>query len=146
MPYPHRYLELAWRHLLQNHPHDSICGCSIDQVHKDMEYRFDQSYGIASRVADDALQRIAERVQMPPLGDNEFAVVVFNPSTDPVDGPIDLTLHFPRNSISSIRSFSDSKGRSGSGFTRLTAGSCLTSTSITAASAPGFEDRCASFP
>lgn len=37
------FLRLANRYLLQNHPHDSICGCSIDQVHKDMIYRFDQT-------------------------------------------------------------------------------------------------------
>ena len=37
-----RYADLAYRYLIQNHPHDSICGCSIDQVHKDMTYRFDQ--------------------------------------------------------------------------------------------------------
>ena len=36
-------IDLAWKHLLENHPHDSICGCSIDQVHQDMIYRFDQS-------------------------------------------------------------------------------------------------------
>ena len=36
------YVDLAYRHLIQNHPHDSICGCSLTQVHKDMEYRFDQ--------------------------------------------------------------------------------------------------------
>src|SRR5690606_34236575 len=36
------YLHQAWTWLLQNHPHDSICGCSIDQVHRDMIYRFDQ--------------------------------------------------------------------------------------------------------
>src|SRR5205809_7452112 len=30
-----------WRTLLQNHPHDSICGCSIDAVHDlDMAPRF----------------------------------------------------------------------------------------------------------
>ncbi|MBI2421343.1 MAG: hypothetical protein HYV27_00840 [Candidatus Hydrogenedentes bacterium] len=37
------YLEKAWEWLLKNHPHDSICGCSVDQVHRDMQYRFDQS-------------------------------------------------------------------------------------------------------
>ena len=26
----------AWDLLLQNHPHDSICGCSVDQVHREM--------------------------------------------------------------------------------------------------------------
>lgn len=36
------FLELANKFLIRNHPHDSICGCSIDQVHRDMLYRFDQ--------------------------------------------------------------------------------------------------------
>ena len=31
----------AWRILLENHPHDSICGCSVDQVHQEMALRFD---------------------------------------------------------------------------------------------------------
>jgi len=30
----------AWKYLLQNQPHDSICGCSIDEVHQDMLPRF----------------------------------------------------------------------------------------------------------
>lgn len=30
----------AWRTLMQNHPHDSICGCSIDPVHREMMTRF----------------------------------------------------------------------------------------------------------
>jgi alpha-mannosidase/mannosylglycerate hydrolase len=37
------YLDRAWTWLLKNHPHDSICGCSIDQVHRDMRFRFDQA-------------------------------------------------------------------------------------------------------
>lgn len=38
----HKFVKRAYKWLIQNHPHDSICGCSIDQVHKDMIYRFDQ--------------------------------------------------------------------------------------------------------
>ena len=94
-PFPKRYLEVAWRYLIQNHTHDSICGCSIDQVHKDMEYRFDQSHGIASNVTRDALRDIADRVQVPELGEKDLALLVFNPSSDPIDGPVDLTLQFP---------------------------------------------------
>lgn len=94
-PYPHRYLELAWRHLLENHPHDSMCGCSIDQVHKDMVYRFDQSRLIATRQTRDALEYIADRVTLPAMGENDFAVVVFNPGSEAIDEPIDLTLRFP---------------------------------------------------
>lgn len=48
-----RYLDLAWKYLLKNHPHDSICGCSIDQVHRDMMYRFDQ----CREIGEGALRR-----------------------------------------------------------------------------------------
>ncbi len=34
-------LDHAWRRLLLNHAHDSICGCSIDPVHREMATRFE---------------------------------------------------------------------------------------------------------
>jgi len=37
MEFPQDFLDVAWKWLLKNHPHDSICGCSIDQVHEDMK-------------------------------------------------------------------------------------------------------------
>ncbi|MCW1043137.1 alpha-mannosidase, partial [Streptococcus anginosus] len=39
--YPHDQLTYAWKTLLQNHPHDSICGCSVDAVHREMMTRFE---------------------------------------------------------------------------------------------------------
>jgi alpha-mannosidase len=42
VPYPAADLRLAWRDLLRNHPHDSICGCSCDEVHRDMRVRYEQ--------------------------------------------------------------------------------------------------------
>jgi alpha-mannosidase len=41
-PHPAADLRLAWRDLLRNHPHDSICGCSCDEVHRDMLVRYEQ--------------------------------------------------------------------------------------------------------
>lgn len=41
-PFPAADLQLAWRDLLRNHPHDSICGCSCDEVHRDMLVRYEQ--------------------------------------------------------------------------------------------------------
>ena len=38
--YPQAFLAHLWRILMQNHPHDSICGCSIDRVHDEMLTRF----------------------------------------------------------------------------------------------------------
>jgi alpha-mannosidase len=40
--FPHAGVRLAWRDLLRNHPHDSICGCSCDEVHRDMVVRYEQ--------------------------------------------------------------------------------------------------------
>jgi len=37
--YPAGLIESSWKLLLQNHPHDSICGCSTDEVHREMETR-----------------------------------------------------------------------------------------------------------
>ncbi len=50
--FPRNYIKIAYKYLIQNHPHDSICGCSIDQVHKDMEYRFDQTKEICDEIKD----------------------------------------------------------------------------------------------
>ena len=34
------FFRKAWRLILQNHAHDSICGCSRDRVHRDVNTRF----------------------------------------------------------------------------------------------------------
>jgi len=39
-PWPGGLFDAAWKELLLNHPHDSICGCSTDAVHQDMDTRF----------------------------------------------------------------------------------------------------------
>ena len=42
VPFPAAAVRLAWRDLMRNHPHDSICGCSCDEVHRDMLARYTQ--------------------------------------------------------------------------------------------------------
>jgi 2-O-(6-phospho-alpha-D-mannosyl)-D-glycerate hydrolase len=69
------FLDLAWRMTLQNHPHDSICGCSVDQVHEDMRYRFDQ----AAIVADGVVRRASEAI-LARAAAGEASLAVFNPS------------------------------------------------------------------
>ncbi|MBE0699134.1 MAG: glycoside hydrolase family 38, partial [Anaerolineaceae bacterium] len=94
LPYPQGYLEVAWRWLLQNHPHDSICGCSIDIVHEDMFYRFHQAEQIANRLKIESARRLAASVQGE-VGENELRVVVFNPLSRPFSGTADLDLEIP---------------------------------------------------
>ncbi len=53
--YPAADLRLAWRDLLRNHPHDSICGCSCDEVHRDMLVRYEQLHRTLDLVEREAL-------------------------------------------------------------------------------------------
>jgi len=94
LPYPQGYLDVAWRWLLKNHPHDSICGCSIDIVHEDMFYRFHQCEQIANRLTIESTKRLAASVEGGP-GEDELRVVVFNPLPQPFDGVADLDLEIP---------------------------------------------------
>jgi 2-O-(6-phospho-alpha-D-mannosyl)-D-glycerate hydrolase len=57
--YPAAELALAWRELLRNHAHDSICGCSVDEVHRDMRQRFETACQIGAVVRRVALAALA---------------------------------------------------------------------------------------
>lgn len=81
--YPHHKLRYAWRTLMQNHPHDSICGCSVDEVHKEMVTRFDKSRHVAEAVIDDSKSVIVSHVNTSSFahfGEDPKPVVVFNTS------------------------------------------------------------------
>jgi alpha-mannosidase len=54
-PYPGSNLRLAWRDLLRNQPHDSICGCSCDEAHRDMLVRWEQLDRTLDQIESEAL-------------------------------------------------------------------------------------------
>jgi 2-O-(6-phospho-alpha-D-mannosyl)-D-glycerate hydrolase len=63
-------LRELWRMLLQNHPHDSICGCSIDAVHDvDMAPRFAYVRERGEALATRLLERLAGRGASPMVWD-----------------------------------------------------------------------------
>ncbi|HZG54990.1 alpha-mannosidase [Paenibacillus sp.] len=95
-PYSAAFLAKAWEYLLQNHPHDSICGCSIDQVHRDMLYRFDQSRSIAERMLREQLLYVANHVDAASLHGG-CVVVVFQPSPSPYDGVARIEFELPHD-------------------------------------------------
>ena len=92
--YPQGFLNVAWRWLLKNHPHDSICGCSIDQVHQDMRFRFSQTQQIADRLTTEAAQHLTASV-VGEVPEGELRVGVFNPAAQPFEGVAELTFQIP---------------------------------------------------
>ncbi len=92
--YPQGYLDVAWRWLLMNHPHDSICGCSIDAVHEDMKYRFAQCRQIAARQTTESLRALTAAVAGE-VAPKELRVLVANPLPRELNEPVELTLQIP---------------------------------------------------
>ena len=76
----------AWKTLIQNHPHDSICGCSIPEVHKDNVYRFRQSLQVAESSIKDSLRTLCDQIDTQGMPGQDGAVVIFNPSDRDYDG------------------------------------------------------------
>ncbi|MDF2771553.1 MAG: glycoside hydrolase family 38 [Geminicoccaceae bacterium] len=53
---PRRHLtSAAWLSVLLSHPHDTLCGCSIDEVARAMDARLDDAFTQASGIRDDAV-------------------------------------------------------------------------------------------
>lgn len=60
--YPHDELTYAWKTIMQNHPHDSICGCSVDEVHQEMETRFLKSRNVAEVLIKEASSKLVKQI------------------------------------------------------------------------------------
>ncbi len=85
----HDSLRYAWRELVKNYAHDSICGCSVDEVHQEMYGRFARVAQVADAVAADALARIAHTAAGGAGTDpRRIPVAVVNPSAFPRGGPV----------------------------------------------------------
>ena len=86
----------TWRLLMENHPHDSICGCSIDQVHDEMETRFDQVDQIGEELTIQALQAIMNKIDT--RADGRFSsVVLFNPLDQAHHDLVEVELTLPED-------------------------------------------------
>lgn len=76
--YPFNYIWTSWKWLLRNHPHDSICGCSIDEVHRDMIPRFVWAKQIAEEVTKDAMYAIYKRIDIHDDEKDRIPFLIFN--------------------------------------------------------------------
>ena len=90
--YPGAFLWKAWEWLLQNHPHDSICGCSLDEVHSQMETRFAWASEIAGEVLGERFELLTRGIDLSGLKEDEAALVVFNGLPWPVENGITVDI------------------------------------------------------
>ncbi|GAB6930300.1 alpha-mannosidase [Paenibacillus sp. JCM 10914] len=95
--YPRHELLYAWKTLLQNHPHDSICGCSVDEVHREMMTRFAKSQQVAGVIAEESGRFVANAIDTTGF-DPESALpfVVFNTTGNLRSGVVTATVEIER--------------------------------------------------
>lgn len=77
--YPADMMHYLWKELMKNHPHDSICGCSIDRVHQDNENRFLRVLDAAEDLKQRGLQELLNRIDRAGMDEGEYLLAVVNP-------------------------------------------------------------------
>jgi mannosylglycerate hydrolase len=83
--WPAALLDEAWRDLILNSAHDSVCACSIDDVCNAVVHRYGEAGDIGDGLAARALAHLAARVQ-------HDGPLVVNPTARPRGGVVRLTL------------------------------------------------------
>ncbi len=93
--YPAERLDQAWRLLLKSQPHDSICGVSIDDVHTDMEKRFEACQTITEEIIREALSSWAAQIDTTRHPEALARWVIVNSAPKERDGVISIPAHLP---------------------------------------------------
>jgi len=73
----------AWKTLIKNHPHDSICGCSINHVHDEMIPRFSQVNQISDRLILRGQNAVSSKI-------NKDAIWIYNASDYEYTGTVKI--------------------------------------------------------
>lgn len=110
MAYPRDILTVAWKLLMENLPHDSICGCSADRVHRAMMCRYQQVREIGEALFDMAREHAAS-IDTSGIPDGA-ALTVFNTTGTSRNDYVEATVDFDLRPTH-IQDFNrtDSKGR-----------------------------------
>lgn len=73
------FIDEAYGYMLRNHAHDSICGCAIDRVHKDMVCRYDQVESLCKALCDDYILSVRRADECDENGNYANILTVYNP-------------------------------------------------------------------
>ncbi len=94
-PYPAERLDQAWRLLLKSQPHDSICGVSIDDVHTDMEKRFEACRTLTEEIVRATLSTWAAQMDTTRYPEALARWVIVNSAPKERHGVVSIPAHLP---------------------------------------------------
>jgi mannosylglycerate hydrolase len=105
--YPDRLLALAWREMVRNSAHDSICACSVDEVVDAVLHRYAEARAIASGLADRAVKAFTRSLAEP-------GPTVLNPSPRSRSGVVELVVPADGPAPANVQVLSERSGLPGS--------------------------------
>lgn len=103
--YPRGYTEYIWKNLLRNHPHDSICCCSRDEIADHMEDSYARIEEVERELLRRGMKALARHTDMA----GEYTLTLFNPTERPYTGVVETDIRFLRSDgIHAFRILDDS--------------------------------------
>ncbi len=87
------YQHYLWKKILENHPHDSICGCSIDPVHEEMMTRMHCVVQLEQVLLSDGMKSFASPFEKN-SSSKEVSILRWNPIQDHLSEYAELTIDF----------------------------------------------------
>ncbi len=92
---PSSEINYLWKQLMKNHPHDSICGCSRDEVHAHMEDNFKKINEMGGEVLKRGLKILTSHVNREGRNQSDWFTVAFNPHAVETEDVITAELYVP---------------------------------------------------
>ncbi len=97
--YPQEFINYAWKTLLKNHPHDDICGCGVDAIHRDMVNRFDQVEQLCEMLLSKAKEKLLFEINFRKDTSKEYPIAVFNTLGWDRDAAVKTEMIVPEKSV-----------------------------------------------
>lgn len=93
--YPTELLRFVWKKLLKTHPHDSICGVGVDDVHSDMEQAFCDVTQQSDQLLNEAAARICGAADTSAIENAAALFTIINPLLHRKKALIEIPCHEP---------------------------------------------------
>ena len=87
------FIDYAWRSIVENHPHDSICGCSVDAVHDEMDTRWMKVAQVGATLQREALHFLAAACATDGFGPAAEQALVIYSAARPAVQAVDIQLY-----------------------------------------------------
>jgi mannosylglycerate hydrolase len=86
----------GWKLILQNHPHDDVCGAGADEIHRQMVSRFEQAVQIGEYIVNYSFNELSNSINTSSIPDSK-PIVIFNPYNWTVSDYLSIDLLFEKD-------------------------------------------------